>query len=277
MKSKNDKPKRIVFRASSVGRLMTGQQGLTEKQASELDELLKRRELAKTDPKKALTTKMDETVAMLIEKRDAPFELSQGAKTYIIEEWLRIEYGYKQLVVTDEMLKGDLCEQDGFALLDIVFPHPTHFREKNKFSKRDNWVTGHPDSVFPEIIEDVKCSFDIRTFFDVTDYPTIYEAQGQTYMHLFKRPKFRLCYCLVNTPQVLIDNEIRRMFYRYGADEENEHFLEAQSQIIKNHTVDGIPPEKRVKAFDFEFQPEYIKELKFRVDAANEFYHTLKL
>ncbi len=276
MKSKSE-PKRIFFRASSVGRLMAGQHGLTDKQASELDELLKRRELSLDDPKKALTSKMVETLSMLIERRDAPFELSQGAKTYVIEEWLRLEYGYKQLVVTDEMLKGDLCEQDGFGLLDIVFPHSTHFREKNQFSKRDEYFSGTPDSVFPDLIEDVKCSWDIRTFVDVTEPPTLYEAQGQVYMHLFKRSKFRLCYCLVNTPQVLVDNEIRRMFYRYGQDEDNKHFLEAQEQIIKNHTFDAIPPERRVRTFDLEFSPEYIRELKFRVDAGNEFYHTLKL
>ena len=81
----------MKIRASKAGLLMTDAPGigLTDNQARTLDEYMAR----KNGNGKPLTANMEKTLADLIAKRDAPFELSQTAKSYIASLWLRLEYG----------------------------------------------------------------------------------------------------------------------------------------------------------------------------------------
>lgn len=116
----------LKFRAHSVNALMAGQRGLTKNQAERLEYLESREgwfERGEDDPtteKKArkLTPKMYEEIEELKAKRDAPFELTKGAKSYVEKMWRRINYGYKEPVVTDILLKGQLCEEDTIEIVE---------------------------------------------------------------------------------------------------------------------------------------------------------------
>jgi hypothetical protein len=100
-------------------------------------------------------------------------------------------------------------------------------------------------------------------------------------MHLLGYKKFRLCYCLVNTPEALVEKEQRSYFWKFGGNEvaleENHHYQGIIEQVQKNHKFDHIPERLRVKVFELDYDPAYMKELVFRADAANDYYHTLKL
>lgn len=263
----------VLFRASGAGALMTDGKGsvLTEKQAGMLKALLAKHRECK------ITEKQTETMHSLIEKRDKPFELSATAKSFIKDIWLEEKWGYRIDVVTSELLKGLVCEQDGIELLSEVVPS-SDFRVKNTERRSDKYFTGEPDVILPgeDTIEDIKCSWTIKTFMNA-DCNKLYYAQGQVYMHLFQRKKFRLHYCLVPTPKELIEAEERRLLWKYLGEEESPDFVESSERLWQSHKVLHIPKQKRVKTFAFGYNEEFMSELIKRAEIGRDYYNSLEL
>lgn len=266
----------LKIRASKAGLLMTDAPGvgLTENQAQRLEELLSRK---KNPLGKPLTANMEKDLASLIEKRDAPFELSQTAKSYIVSLWLRLEYGYQEPVVTNELLKGNLCEQDSIELVSDLIP-ASQFRVKNREHYEDEYFTGTPDVILNKdgVIEDLKSSWTLRTFFE-SKPDKLYEGQAQVYMHLTGIPQYRLIYALVDTPDEIIIQEMKRYYFKFGRDEGNPEYERICNQLEAMHKVGHIPAEDRIKVFNYHYDPAYIEELIFRVKEARKFYGTLTL
>ena len=268
------KPENLKIRASAAGLLMSGGTGITTKQLETLAELQAR----KDGQGKPLTPKMEADLAELIAKRDTPPQLGQTGKSYIQELWLHLEYGYKEPMVTDVLLKGNMCEQDGMALVTDVLGGD-EFRSKNKkpFGDDDPYFMGTPDVVLKDVVEDIKNAWSLKTFVNIEKPDPVYYAQGQVYMHLTGRELFRIHHCLINTPIELVQNEQRKFFWKYGGNEENRHYQDAAIQIEQNHNFDHIPMEKRVKTFEFEYDPSFIAELQSKVILAREYYSSLQL
>lgn len=205
-------------------------------------------------------------------------ELSQTAKTYIQNVWLRENYGYDEPVVTNQMLKGHLCEQDSMGLVSKLYPSP-EFRKKNKRNYINDWFTGTPDVILAldNTVEDLKTCWDLRTYFEKMEVPKLYYTQGQVYMDLTGARKFRLHYCLINTPEELILEEEKRFWFRFGCDDENKHYQQISRQLRRNHHFDHIPIEQRVKTFTFDYDEAFMAELKKRIEKARSYYATLSL
>lgn len=268
----------LKIRASAAGLLMSGGAGITPGQLVELQELQARKEAAAIGNAKALTANMEAKLQELFTKKNAPPSLGETAKSYVEKLWLETMYGYKEPIVTDELLKGNLVEQDGIALVSDVIP-VNEFRVKNKQFFEDEYFIGTPDIVLKTepFVEDIKSAWSIKTFFEKRDIDPIYYAQGQVYLHLTGKQFFRVHYCLLNTPIDLVHNEQKRFFWKYGGDENNKHFQSAAEQIARNHIYDGIPNRNRVKTFEFEYDPRFIQRLQERVVLARQYFDTLTL
>ena len=247
--------------------------GLTDNQARTIDEYMAR----KNGNGKPLTANMEKTLADLIAKRDAPFELSQTAKSYIASLWLRLEYGYQEPVVTNELLKGNLCEQDSIELVTDLIP-ASEFRVKNRDHYEDEYFTGTPDVIIrkDDVIEDVKSSWTLRTFFE-SKPDKDYIGQAQVYMHLTGIHNYRLIYALVDTPDAIVFQEMKRYYFKFGQDEGNPEYERICNQLEAMHKVSHIPQEDRMKVYTYTYDPTYIKELIFRVKEARKYYATLTL
>lgn len=269
------KSSELKIRASKAGLLMTDAHGvgLTENQAATLEEYL----LRKKGIGRPLTSKMEDTLAALIAKRDAPFELSQTAKSYIISLWLRLEYGYQEPVVTNELMKGNLCEQDSIELVSNLIP-ASQFRVKNREHYEDEYFTGTPDVILLKdgVIEDLKSSWTLRTFFEASPGKD-YEGQAQVYMHLTGIPRYRLIYCLVDTPDEIVLQEMKRYYFKFGQDEGNPEYERICNALEAMHKVSHIPEKDRMKVYDYHYDTAYIEELIFRVKEARKYYDTLTL
>lgn len=202
--------------------------------------------------------------------------LSETAKSVIDELFLEKEYGYKNHVYTEPILKGLLCEQDSMGLVQTVLGG--EFRIKNKETFKDNFICGTPDIVLKkeDVIEDVKTSYDIKSFFNasLTDE---YFWQGQGYMHLTCKKNYRLIYCLIDTPFEIVQEEQKRWFFKFGCDENNPQYKEICESIERNHSYKHIPIEKRIKIFDFKYEPAKIEMMLKKVEKAREYYQSLKL
>jgi hypothetical protein len=149
---------------------------------------------------------------------------------------------------------------------------------KCKVRKTNEWFTGHCDLDLEadDMIEDAKTSRDKATFAKVDSIPEEYYAQGQVYMDLYGRSRFRLAYCLVETPAELQLDQERIIFFKLGSpDKDNAMWIEAQAQLAANNDLSEIDPYDRVKIFEFERDEEYLTELKKRVEYARDYYRTL--
>lgn len=272
---------KVLFRASGVGALMIGGNGWTDADQEKLNELEARKAgkaiSEKTGKPLSFTTAMAQQHAALIEKKKAPFQLSETAKRFVEQVWLMRKYGFRKEVITKEMLKGQLCEQDSMALVSKVRKIKA-FRSKNKQRFSNAYFDGCPDVVLNDfsLIEDIKTSWDIETYLKAQTPPELYKAQGQVYMDLTGCRKFHLHYCLVDTPNELLIREDKSLWHKLGGDE-SPVYQQASEQLYKNHFYSNIPAKLRVKTFEYEYDPEYIGELKFRAEAAIEYYHSLRL
>ena len=201
--------------------------------------------------------------------------LSETAKTFVQDKWLFDTFGFKESIKNDYMDKGVEMEQDTMALVQDVLGGP--FRSRFATRLENEFVIGTPDIVLPDAVEDIKTSWNLKTFFNA-DITKMYECQAQCYMWLTGKENYRLIYGLVPTPQHLISKEMQRLSYKFGGNYDNEDYIDECKQIQRNtDLINDIPKENRVKVFEFGYDPNYIETLKAKIEKAREYYLTLKL
>jgi hypothetical protein len=263
----------VKFRASSVGNLLVGGNAITDKQLARLEELQSRRDNPDAKP---LTANMQQELEELIAKRDAEFEFGATAMSYIRDCWMRNTFGYDEPLVSNEILKGLMCEDE---IIGIMTRH-LHggFRVKNDEWFEDEHFTGTPDVVLDDVIEDAKCSWTLRTFVETRRPDPLYYAQGQVYMALTGRKLFRLAHVLVDTPHDLVEEEKKRLYFRFNCDEDNPHYKELVAKVDSMHCIARkIPEHQRIKVFEFAYNPDYIATLRQRVEQARVVYASMSL
>lgn len=263
----------IKFRASSVGNLLTGGNAVSDKQRERLNALLARQGDKEAKP---LTERMQQELDELIVKRDAPYQFGASAKSYIRDCWRAREYDYVEPLVSNEILKGWLVEDESIGVLTRQCPGG--FRVKNDVRYEDGHFSGEPDIITETHVEDVKSSFNLRTFMEVEHPSSIYHAQAQVYMALTGIPRFRLAYVLVDTPYQIVVEEQKKLYYRFFCNEEDPNYKQAVKEVAAMHTPSKrIDEEKRIKIFEISYNEMYIERLRKRVEAARVYYDTLTL
>ena len=200
--------------------------------------------------------------------------LSETAKTFIEEMWLRDEYGFDEPVMSDEMMKGLINEDDSIGLTQKVLGGS--FRLKNKEHYSNDFLKGTPDIVLSDTVEDLKTSWSLKTFFNA-ELSKDYYWQLIGYMALTGKTHARLIYCLTNTPPEIVEKLKLRVYYQFGSDSDNPHYIEMSKQIERNHNFDNIPDEKKVKVFSFDFSQTDYDLLCSKIVKAREYYNSLSL
>lgn len=259
------------FRASEIANLMTDKKGatITEKQLEYLNSLT-----AKVVSGKELTVKQTEAYNELIEKRDMPFELSDTAKSWVEKLWRQQVKGVKEFLANKYIEKGLSEEQMGINLLSEM---DGNYYEKNEESFDNGVMSGTPDIIFEDRVIDIKSSWDLKTYMNA-DLTDLYYGQLQTYMELTGKRKASLCYCLVDTPDKLVDDEKRRVMWKLGiTDPELDEHRPIFEQIERNFYFSDYPKEERVKRYDIEYDAEYIKKLYDRCEHALVYFNSIKL
>lgn len=266
---------------------MTGHMGLTPKQTDELNDLRNR--------DKKLTDRQVIRMAYLLE-RAGPV-LGKTAEAVVHEAWLRKEYGRIKEIQSKYLDKGIEVEEDSITLVTKL---TNQLYVKNQERKTDEWFTGECDIKNKDTVIDVKSSWDIHTFHKA-ECTHSNKWQVMCYMHLWKKEKGAVAYCLIDTPDHILNDEFRRTAWKlniYDGDINEPKYDQLKYQIAKNMlftdeafkvaksayfpTADTsdwipIPDELRIKWFDVEWQPEMIELAKERVKLANEFYETITL
>ena len=198
--------------------------------------------------------------------------LSQTAKTYIEEQVISDKYGIKKQFYSRYTDKGILVEDDAIKLVSDILDLGFTWKNEEHFS--NDWMTGTPDVNTDTVLLDVKSSWDATTFpFFATEIPTKdYWYQLQGYMELTNKTESLLCYCLVNTPKEMVEDEVRRAHWNANLLEES---IDLRDEVQRRHNFDHIPDNRRVKVFKVEKDEAVIQAIKERVELCREYYNTL--
>ncbi len=154
------------------------------------------------------------------------------------------------------------------------------FYKKNKTRITNDFLNGEPDLSDNEdikkakIIIDTKASWDIFTFFKSKYEPLNkdYFWQGQSYMALTGAETFKLVYCLVNTPDHLVQDEKRKLAWKMGLIDAdiNQNYLEACKELDKLAVYDDIPKEERIHEIIIQRDDSSIERLYERINICRE-------
>ena len=141
--------------------------------------------------------------------------LSVSARTYVRELASQSIFGVDFEVSSREMEKGIECEGDSIALFNSVFGRSL---VKNTERKTDDYLSGEADMPDVDEVVDIKTAWSVATFpLSEDDLPDaqrrLYEWQLRAYCRLWDKPRGRLAYCLVNTPENLIRNEPQSLHF----------------------------------------------------------------
>lgn len=203
-------------------------------------------------------------------------KLSATCIQYLIEHYIAETTGRRKDVKSKYIKKGLGVEEDAITLYSVA---KKHFYRKNDERLSNLFITGVPDTyegeslIGAQAIIDIKASWDYHTFMATIGAPLnpMYYWQGLGYMWLCKSDHYRLAYCLINTPQVLIDDEKRRLLFEMGGGTElNPDYLEACAEIDREMIFDDIPKNKRIIEFTFNYNADDILALCNRIKKCRE-------
>lgn len=256
----------ILFRCSRLGELMTGVVLLTERQKTLLDEY-NERQIRNGKP---LTQNQLIEYGKLLEKSKNT-EISDTAKSFVLDTFLQNEFGYSKIITSDAMMKGLLLESEAIALVSKL---ENKFYKKNKERKMNDFIMGELDVKTSDHIKDIKVSQNIETYAKVSDVSKTYYYQGLGYMWLWEIPKYSLTYVLLPDTDEMIERQLARLnFQLVGEDYEI-----AKDQIIHNNDViKKLPIDMRVKTFNFEYNQDDVDNLKEQILRARSYYSQIKL
>lgn len=199
--------------------------------------------------------------------------LSQTTKSYILELAIQEKYGIQKEFWSRYTDKGNEVELEAIKLTESVLE--VGFIYKNEEQFENKWVTGKPD-VNTDVLIDVKSSWDAFTFFDKVIEDELknkdYYYQLQGYMWLTDKQEALLCYCLIDTPLQIVEDEIRREHWKQNLISESD---DVRAYIEDKHTFGHIPMEKRVKTHVVKRDEDVIEAIKTRIEECREYYNNL--
>lgn len=198
--------------------------------------------------------------------------LSQTTKTYLQELAIEEIYGIRKEFSSRYTDKGNEVEDLSIALCNDVLDIGFIYKNEEHFT--NDWITGTPDVNTSEILLDVKSSYDATTFpffdLELTNKSYFYQMQG--YMYLTGKEESLLCYCLIDTPLQIVEDEIRREHWKASLIEES---LDLRAFVQAKHTFGHIPKEKRLKTFKIAKDDKVIEDIKTRIEQCREYYNNL--
>lgn len=196
-------------------------------------------------------------------------ELSKTAQSYCLN-WIKEQpefYGRKAFFSNKYTEKGLIVEDHA---LDFVAERLGYgMLIKNEEYFENDFLTGTPDNIQPDHIIDVKSSWSWETFPIFENEPeSPYIWQGLGYMELTGRKSHKVIYCLMNTPEHLIEREAYSWARRNGYEDID---TEIYDRFRDRMTYDGVDDDKRLKVFEVEYDQYKVNEIQTRVEECREF------
>ena len=211
-------------------------------------------------------------------------QMGDTAKKAILEAVLYNKYGIEPKEISSKFIeKGNANEYENVVLAKRVLNWADVDPDLIKPRLFNDYVTGETDVLSETVLADIKTSWDASTFpWLAVDCPNkAYYWQMQVYCWLCDRDEAELVYCLSNTPENLIYDELRKAVWKnltnplYAEKSETEIEEILEEKIRGQLTFDQIPENNRVKRFVIKRDDMAIEQIKARVIEAREYYDQL--
>lgn len=211
-------------------------------------------------------------------KNDDP--LTTGAKSYLKRMYGEIKYGKTTMSKekgTKYMNKGKMAEQVSIDLINFL--DGTQY-VKNEIRLQNQFITGIPDtfrgkSIYEaDYVPDVKTSWDFDTFIENVGKPLnpLYWWQEQGYFDLTNALSGEVSYCLVNTPDSIIEEEKFKLARRLDAvTSESPEYRLAEAILVNNMTFDEIPANERRLKFEVVRDDNAIETIHRKIPQCREY------
>lgn len=283
----------LLFRCSSLSYLFTNPQGKTP--AEKLSILKEEVAVLEADIKAAfaagkmelktnkaklekLAAKQLEIINLEKKKDDVALMLSETTKNHLTDIYISVKYGRRTELHNKYIKKGLMTEEDGITAISSYFGK---FFTKNNERKSNGFITGEADIVEGDgamrndAIYDNKSSWDVFTFFrhrNETEPDKKYYLQMQGYGILWGAEDLHLCYTLINTPEPIIEGELKNLWYKMGQPvDDNPVWVEAVAEMRKKMVYDDIPEKEKVIVQSFKTDFSLESEIETRVKLGREF------
>jgi hypothetical protein len=210
---------------------------------------------------------------LMTESRTKSENLSKTAKSYIQKVFKEREFGYYENINSKAIDKGIENEDEAIQLASEVLGWDFVIKNEEKYS--NEYINGTPDVITKDLLADIKCSWNMGTFPIFEDeIPTKnYWWQLQSYMWLTGHSTSELVYILTNTPEQIVEDEIRRMHWKLNKIDED---LDLREAVQSQHDFSHIPNNLRIKRFLINRDEKAIEQIKEKVEIARDYYETLK-
>ena len=228
--------------------------------------------------------------------------LSKTTESYLYDIHKEVLFKRKSDLKSKFLDKGIQVEEKSLTLYSKSENKP--FFKNEKHFKND-FISGTPDNC-KEIVRDIKSSWDYSTFpfYDKEIKNKTYIAQLNGYMALTGINDAELIYCLVDTPEKLINDELRRADWKFNIMDNDGNIrpenIKLVVEIVTNmiYTSKGledycnsnpavslewfedfreVPDFLRIKIFKIKRDNELIKKIYDRVKKARIFLNNLSL
>lgn len=197
--------------------------------------------------------------------------LGKTGESYL-QEWLKEQiYARKKEFSNKYTTKGLMVEDWSLDFISECLNINNCFKNDEYFE--NDYFTGSPDVILEDCIIDVKNSWDAFTFplFDDEIPNNDYYFQGQVYMALTGKRKYKLIYTLLDTPMELIQKEAF-FFARDNGMELNEELI---NDFKNRYSYSNIDSKYRIKVFEFDYDQTVIDKLITRVEESRNYLNTL--
>jgi len=187
--------------------------------------------------------------------------LSKTAQSYC-EQWVKEKiYNRRKEFSNKYTQKGLIVEDNSIDFVAEMLGYPILFKNETHFE--NEFMTGTPDVNIKDLVIDVKNSWDIFTFplFETECPNSDYDWQAQGYLKLTNQENYKLIYTLTDTPENLIESEIKKYCWQNGISIEDANYKEWHDKM----TYSDIPNELKIKVFDIKRDEEKINRIEERV------------
>jgi len=202
--------------------------------------------------------------------------LGETCKAYLLECYIESVYGRKKEFKNKYIEKGLAVEEGSLTLYSRC---TKTFYKKNTEHLSNGFVCGTPDIITDNEVIDIKSSWDIFTYFGVFHKPVNkdYIYQLQTYMALTGKKSAKLVYCLVDTPEPLINDAKFYLAKDMGVIDNQAHpaYIEACKQIEKEMTFGDIEMKDRYVEFLIPYKADLMDAVYERIALCRNFMNEL--
>lgn len=209
--------------------------------------------------------------------------ISETTKTHLIDVYVLNKYGRRDDIHNRYIEKGLAVEEDSITLYSRV---NKQFFKKNESHLVNTWIKGTPDLYIGEAIDkantiiDIKSSWDIYTFFRVLTkgINKLYYWQLQGYMDLTGASTAKLAYCLVTTPESIIEYEKYLLGRKMGIIDPtgNDLYQKAIDELDAAMRFEDIPINERVIEFEIERNDEDIEKMHKKVEECRQWLNAFE-